>query len=87
VPNGTYTVNLYFRENSVDSTFPNGGVGFRVFSVLANGSAIVSNLDVFATVGRQVALKKTATVTVTNGQLVLSSPSGWMVNAIEILGQ
>jgi hypothetical protein len=87
LPNGNYTVNLYFCENWVDSTFPNGGVGFRVFSVQANGATIVSNLDVFATVGRNVALVKTATVSVTNGQLVLSSPGGWMVNAIEIIGQ
>jgi Malectin domain len=84
VPNGRYVVNLCFAENWVDSTFPNGGIGYRVFSVLANGTAIVSNLDVFATVGKNTSLVKTATVTVTNGELVLSSPGGWMVDAIEV---
>jgi len=89
LPNGTYQVNLYFAENYVNSTFPNGGIGDVVFSVQANGVAIASNLDVFATVGAHAALEESATVTVTNGQLVLSSPTagGWYINAIEVIGQ
>jgi len=87
LPNGSYTVYLYFAENWVNSTFPNGGIGDEVFSTQANGVTIVSNLDVFATVGAHAALIKSATVKVTTGQLVLSSPGNWSVNAIEVVGQ
>src|SRR5579871_1269346 len=73
LPNGTYQVRLHFAENYVNATFPNGGIGYRVFSVQANGVTIVSNLDVFATVGAHAALIETASVTVSSGQLVLSS--------------
>jgi len=95
VPNGTYRVNLYFADNYVNSTFPNGGIGYRLISMAANGTEIFSNLDVFATVGAHAALMKTAIVTVKNKQLVLSSlPSktapldtGFFINAIEVISQ
>jgi large repetitive protein len=51
VPNDTYTVRLHFCENYVNSSFPNAGIGYRVFSVQANGVTIASNVDVLATSG------------------------------------
>jgi beta-galactosidase len=66
VANGTYQVTLGFLEPSATAS------GARVFNVSANGTAQVSNLDVFqAAGGRNTAIARSFPVTVTNGELVL----------------
>lgn len=86
VPNGNYLVRLHFAENNT-WTF---GVGLRVFSVQAEGSTAISNLDVYATAGARTALVRSFTTTVTDGQLNLTFLHGVedpFVNGIEILAQ
>ena len=86
VPNGTYTVNLGFAE-TYSGTMKVGG---RVFNVTLQGAVVFSNLDVFAAVGGNAALIKTATVSVTNGTLaigfqhVVENP---MISSIEVIAQ
>ena len=86
VPNGTYTVRLHFSEN-YDALF---AVGQRVFDVNIQGALAFNNIDVFAEVGARTALIKTATATVTNGNLsivFIHQVEDPFVNAIEILSQ
>ena len=86
VPNGNYLVRLHFAENNT-WTF---GVGLRVFSVQAEGSTAISNLDVYAAAGARTALVRSFSTTVTDGQLNLGFIHGVedpFVNGIEILAQ
>lgn len=79
---GSYQVTLKFAE--VAKT----GVGTRVFSVQAEGATVLSNLDVFAEVGENVADDKTFTVPVTDGALTLDFVTGVqnpMVEGIEVV--
>ena len=82
VPNGTHTVTLKFAE--IYFTQP----GQRVFNVLINGQAVLSNFDIVQQGGAGVALDEQFTVNVTNGQVtiqltpVVENP---MISAIEIL--
>jgi hypothetical protein len=69
VPNGNYTVRLHFAENYQ----PLFQVGQRVFDVNIQGALVFDNIDVFAEVGARTALIKTATATVTNGTLSITS--------------
>jgi hypothetical protein len=63
VPNGTYTLTLKFAE------LVYGSRGQRVFHVLANGTALLSNFDILAEVPALTALDKQFPVTVSNGSL------------------
>ncbi|MFB9377492.1 malectin domain-containing carbohydrate-binding protein [Kineococcus gynurae] len=65
VPNGDYDVTLKQAETwySTPST--------RVFSVTAEGRAVVSNLDLVAVAGKNVAVDRTFRVSVTDGRLDL----------------
>ncbi|MEU8676526.1 S8 family serine peptidase [Streptomyces sp. NPDC048560] len=63
VPDGVYRVELGFAE--VSGTKP----GARVFDVLAEGREFVPNLDIALEKGVYVALDRTLTVEVTDGQL------------------
>ena len=86
MPNGNYLVRLHFAENNT-WTF---GVGLRVFSVQAEGSTAISNLDVYAAAGARTALVRSFSTTVTDGQLNLGFMHGVedpFVNGIEILAQ
>ncbi len=67
VANGTYLVNLYFAETDAASE----GTGLRVFNVNLQGTPVIGNLDIFATVGANTALVKSAVVNVSNGLLTL----------------
>jgi hypothetical protein len=82
VESGTYTVTLHFAENYY------AAAGQRIFSVNIEGAAI-NNLDVFAEAGgAHVALRKTVSVTVTDGRLnIIFSPlvDQPMINAIEVV--
>lgn len=82
---GQYQVSLLFTENNPQAQF----AGSRVFTVNMQGTAVFSKLDVFALVGGNAALVKTATVSVPNGTLTVGfTPiSGLMpkVSAIQIV--
>jgi chitodextrinase len=86
VPNGNYTVKLYFAETW------NGGqaVGKRVFNVALEGAQVLTNFDIFAQVGGYAALVKTFQTTVADGQLNINFTHGPaddpQIGAIEILG-
>ncbi|WP_432541739.1 malectin domain-containing carbohydrate-binding protein [Kineococcus sp. SYSU DK002] len=65
VPNGTYDVTLKTAETYWTQK------GARVFSVTAEGRSVLSNLDIFAEVGKNRALDKKFSVTVADGTLNL----------------
>ncbi|MES1195266.1 MAG: malectin domain-containing carbohydrate-binding protein, partial [Opitutus sp.] len=85
VPNGSYLVRLHFAENFVI------GAGKRVFSVDIEGVRRFTGLDVFTEAGgAHIALIKSVTVTVTDGQLnilFLHQTEDPKIDAIEIIGQ
>ncbi len=66
VANGSYEVTLRFAEVFWTE------LGRRVFSVEAEGEPIVTDLDLFAVAGHDVAYDVTATVEVTDGRLDLA---------------
>jgi hypothetical protein len=80
--NGTYTVKLRFAETSSVTT-----AGQRVFNVSLEGATVLSNFDIYAVVGRNTALVKTFSTTVSDGVLnigftaVAAKPE---INGIEI---
>ena len=83
LPNGNYNVTLKFAE------IARTGAGQRVFNVDINGTPVLTNFDIVASVGApMVALDKTFPVTVSNGILVIGfipGPSDLpMINAIEV---
>jgi hypothetical protein len=63
VANGTYRVDLNFAEIVARKA------NARVFNVSIEGSTVLSNLDVYALVGRNAALDRSFTVEVTDGRL------------------
>ncbi|WP_337062345.1 malectin domain-containing carbohydrate-binding protein [Kineococcus sp. G2] len=65
VPNGSYEVTLKLAETYF------GSRNTRVFSVSAEGRPVVTNLDIFAEVGKNVALDKKFVVQVADGSLDL----------------
>ncbi|WP_390293617.1 malectin domain-containing carbohydrate-binding protein [Haloarchaeobius litoreus] len=79
VENGTYQVTLQFAEiyqgvapsDSPDSSGPDDGTNEndRVFNASIEGEQVITNLDLFATVGPANATQQTFTVEVTDGQL------------------
>jgi hypothetical protein len=78
---GTYVVTLRMAENYFN------GSGKRVFSVSAEGHTVLTDIDIYAAVGRHAAYDKSFTVTVTDGTLNLgfvASVNNALVDAIEI---
>jgi hypothetical protein len=63
VANGNYTVTLKFAEIYWSNT------GRRIFNVKIGGKQVISNLDIFAKVGKNQAYDVAIPVTVTNGIL------------------
>lgn len=94
IPDGEYTVNLYFAELSFGATGGgSGGVGSRVFDVRVEGQLVEDNLDVFAEVGADAMLIKAHMVAVAGEVLDIDFSSLGddggerhpIINAIEIL--
>jgi PKD repeat protein len=84
VADGAYRVRLYFAE----SWSTNYVVGGRVFTVRAEGTDAVTNLDVWSAVGPKTGLVKEVAVQVSDGTLNLDFvpvKDNPMVSAIEIL--
>jgi trimeric autotransporter adhesin len=68
---GTYTVLLHFAE-----TYFSAAAG-REFNVAINGTTVLTNLDVYATVGKNAALVETFTATAnSSGQIVIAFTVG-----------
>jgi hypothetical protein len=65
VPNGSYTVYLYFSEPT------HTAAGERLFDVSAEGTTVLANYDVFARGGYRTMHKVSVPVTVADGQLNL----------------
>jgi hypothetical protein len=66
-----YTVLLHFAETYFTAA------GDREFNVAINGTSVLSNLDVFATVGANAALVKTFTATAnSSGDIVIAFTDG-----------
>jgi hypothetical protein len=78
VANGNYNVTLKFAEGYFSAA------GQRVFNVAANGSAVISNLDIYAKAGKNAAYDVVVPVSVTNGAINLSFTS--VVNNAEVRG-
>ncbi|MFD2720652.1 malectin domain-containing carbohydrate-binding protein [Hymenobacter monticola] len=74
VPNGEYTVELYFTEPWLGTGGGLDCTGWRLFDVAVNGETVLHNLDIWKESGHDKALKKTVRVRVTDGQLVVSFP-------------
>lgn len=66
VANGNYSVTLKFAEIYFSAA------GKRVFSVAINGQSAISNLDLFARVGKNVAYDVTIPVAVINGAITIN---------------
>jgi Malectin domain len=84
VANGIYTVNLYFAETIFAK------LGSRVFDVQMQGETVWSSLDIFAQVGANHALVKSAQISVTDGEVVvrfvhLANANVPIISALEIL--
>jgi hypothetical protein len=80
---GTYTVSLYFDETYFRAA------GRRVFSVYAQGTKVISNLDIYAAAGGYAQLKKTFDVPVTASTINLTfnaSVNNPVISGIEITG-
>ena len=85
VANGTYTLRLYFDDPTATAA------GQRVFNIVANGTTLVSDYDVFAATGaKNTAVELDLTVNVTGGSglnldfVNVSGFYGALVNAIEL---
>ena len=81
VPNGSYTVTLYFAEIQYS------GQGQRVFNVVLNGSTVLSNFDILAHVPALSPYSQHFPVNVTNGavQIAVNGVVGkGILNAIQV---
>jgi hypothetical protein len=88
IPNGTYSVNLYFAEIAT-SCF---SAGCRVFDIQVQGNTIAQNFDVYATAGGgNIGIVRQATASVTNGTLTITLQAGYSqyptISAIEAIRQ
>ncbi len=68
---GTYTVLLHFAETYFSTA------GSREFNVAINGTTVLTNLDVYGTVGKNAALLETFNTTAnSSGQIVIAFTAG-----------
>ncbi|THU39789.1 DUF4982 domain-containing protein [Niastella caeni] len=74
VPDGDYRVELYFTEPWWGTGGGMNCKGWRVFDVAINDKTVIKNLDIWAKVDHDRALKEVVNVHVTGGQLSISFP-------------
>lgn len=74
VPDGEYTVELYFNEPWLGTGGGLDCTGFRLFDVAVNGETYIKDLDIWKEAGHDGALKKTLKVKVRGGKLNISFP-------------
>ena len=70
VPNGNYKVRLLYAEFYCTQT------GCRIFSVRAEGTTIISNLDIYSKAGYCTAYEEVRDITVSDGELTLEGILG-----------
>ncbi len=83
LPNGNYEVTLKFAEIYWN------GTGQRIFNVSMQGTQVISNLDIYAKVGKNAAYDVTIPVSVTYGVLNIGFSTvvdNAKVSAIEVIG-
>ena len=88
IPNGTYTITLYFAEIYSGCFYP----GCRVFDVVVQGRTMLSNFDPYAAAGGgNIGIARSASAVVTNGTLSIIFQAPWSqyptISAIEITPQ
>ena len=76
VPDGSYRVELYFNEpwHGTGGGESTDCEGMRLFDVAINDSVLIDDLDIWAQVGHDVALKKVVDVQVKGGMLTIHFP-------------
>ncbi len=76
VPNGNYRVELYFVEpwHGTGGGAETDCEGLRVFDVAVNGTTMLDDLDIWAEVGHDTALKKVVYAEVRDGELRIDFP-------------
>jgi hypothetical protein len=74
LPDGEYTVELYFTEPWYGTGGGMDCTGWRLFDVSVNDKTVLKDLDIWKESGHDVALKKVIKVDVANGQLNISFP-------------
>ncbi|MDO7877726.1 malectin domain-containing carbohydrate-binding protein [Hymenobacter sp. ASUV-10] len=80
--NGNYIARMHFYDDESMSSSP------RVFSVSFDGTTVLTDLNIRATVGYRTALQQEAVITVTNNQTVLSLLAGTgtpILSAVELI--
>lgn len=88
LPNGKYTVRLYFAETFEGIT----GEGQRVFSVSINGETVLKDFDLYKEVGgwQEPIVKEFKKVAVSNNKLIIGFTSNIEnpeINGIEIISE
>ncbi|MEX2428076.1 MAG: malectin domain-containing carbohydrate-binding protein, partial [Bacteroidales bacterium] len=82
VENATYTITFMFAEIYQTSA------GTRVFNVSLEGEEVISNLDIFAKVGKDAAFDETFEVTIIDGEINIgfsASVNNAKISAIKIM--
>ncbi len=84
LPNGNYTVNLYFAEVYWNET------GRRLFDVNIEGVQVLDDLDIYAAVGHDVAYSRSFSTTVSDGTLnidFITVADNAKISGIEVIGE
>ena len=74
VPDGKYTVELYFVEPWYGTGGGLDATGWRIFDVAVNGETVIENLDIWTKVGRAHAFRKDVQANAVDGKLIVSFP-------------
>lgn len=76
LPNGQYKVDLFFVEpwHGTGGSDKTDCEGLRIFDVAFNQKTVIDDLDIWAEVGHDKALKKTIYAVIHDGRLVISFP-------------
>ncbi|WP_421944111.1 malectin domain-containing carbohydrate-binding protein [Pedobacter sp.] len=74
LPNGEYSVELYFIEPWLGTGGGTNAEGMRLFDVAFNNQMVLKDLDIWKEAGHDAALKKTIKFTVKGGALDISFP-------------
>ena len=74
LPDGDYTVELYFVEPWLGTGGGMNATGMRLFDVAFNGETVLKDVDIWKAVGHDAMLKRTLKTSVKGGKLDISFP-------------
>ena len=76
LPNGDYRIELYFTEpwHGTGASTKTDVEGLRLFDVAVNDETVIRNMDIWAEVGHDGALKRVVDAKVENGMIKISFP-------------